>query len=182
MDTGLRILVLLAFASAVFLILFSGLRIKGADPAGKPPIARPAFILAKLALTVSFLFLLLRAIQGGAHLGPARAVVFLCLLIGGTVILILAVIGLGENLRMGLPKEETALITTGVYGFSRNPLYFGGFCLLAASVVYAFSWFNVVAAAIAVILHHRIVLSEERYLAGHFAEYAAYRRKVRRYI
>jgi protein-S-isoprenylcysteine O-methyltransferase Ste14 len=74
------------------------------------------------------------------------------------------------------------LVTSGVYRFSRNPIYAGIFCLMAASLIYAFSWLNVAAVAIGALLHHRIVLGEEKFLASHFDGYDAYRKRVRRYL
>ena len=181
MATVLRILVFLALASVGLQILFYGSRISG-DPLGKPPIAWPALLLAKVSLIVSLALLLLRAVQGDVLLSPATAAVFVCLLIGGAAIFTAAFPRLGKNLRMGLPKEQTVLVTSGVYCVSRNPIYLALFCLLGASLVYAFSWVNLAAAGISVVLHHRIVLAEEKYLAGRFAEYEGYRRRVRRYL
>ena len=181
MTTALRILVFVAFACLVLQILLRGSRIKP-GAIGRPPIPRPAFFIAKLSLSVSLLLMLLCAIRGGVQLPPALAVVFVCLLLAGAVIMIFACADLGTNLRMGLPEQDTALVTTGLYAFSRNPLYLALFLLLAASVIYAFSWFNAAVAAVAAILHHWIVLAEERYLAGHFAEFEDYRLRVRRYV
>jgi protein-S-isoprenylcysteine O-methyltransferase Ste14 len=181
MDTALRVFVVIAVLSAAFQILSWGSRVR-ANALGKPPIAWPAFLAAKLGTAVSICLLLLRAVRGGQHLPAVPAVLCFCLLAGGSVILMLAFGRLGANLRMGLPREETVLVTSGIYGLSRNPLYLALFLFLGASVVYAFSWFNAAAAAIAFILHHRIVLAEERYLAGRFDGYESYRRSVRRYL
>jgi protein-S-isoprenylcysteine O-methyltransferase Ste14 len=89
---------------------------------------------------------------------------------------------LGTSLRIGLPREETALVTSGIYGLSRNPIYLAIFCLLGASLLYAFSWVNLAAVLISVALHHRIVLAEETYLVNRFVEYSSYKRRVRRYL
>jgi protein-S-isoprenylcysteine O-methyltransferase Ste14 len=148
---------------------------------GQPPISRPAFILAKICLTVPFALLFWTAAAKPPYLAPLTAVLVLCLLAAGTVIFALGLFKLGTNLRMGLPQEETILITSGIYRFSRNPIYLGAFVIMAASLVYAFSWVSLVATAVAVILHHRITLVEEKYLAGRFREFASYRNRVRRY-
>jgi protein-S-isoprenylcysteine O-methyltransferase Ste14 len=181
MPAALRVLVFLAVGCLVVLILLCGSRIKS-GAMGKPPIAWPFLMLSKAAMAVSMIFLLWTAASGGVILAPAAMAAVACLLAGGTLIFALGFIKLGQNLRMGLPEEETALVTSEVYGFSRNPLYLALFCFLAASLICAFSWYNLAAAAIAVVLHHRIVLAEEKFLSGRFPEYAAYRRRVRRYI
>ncbi len=154
----------------------------GANPVGKPPIARPAFLLAKLCLVVSLCSLLLTAALNPPHLAILHRTAFLCLLLGGTAMFSISMSQLGGNLRMGLPEEQTVLVTSGIYRFSRNPIYVALYSLLAASVLYASSWVNCIAAIIATVLHHRIVLSEERFLAGRFKEFADYRKRVRRYI
>jgi protein-S-isoprenylcysteine O-methyltransferase Ste14 len=161
-------------------ILLIGRRIrKGA--VGRPPISWPVFILAKICLTVPFVLLFWTAAARPPQLVPLTAVLVLCLLVVGTIIFALGLSKLGANLRMGLPQEETVLITSGIYRFSRNPIYLGAFVMMAASLVYAFSWVNLVATAVAVILHHRITLAEEKHLAGRFKEFASYRNRVRRY-
>jgi protein-S-isoprenylcysteine O-methyltransferase Ste14 len=73
-------------------------------------------------------------------------------------------------------------VTSGIYRVSRNPLYLGLHCLMVASLVYAFSLLNLVAVVEAILLHHRIILAEEKFLGERFPEYAAYRASVPRYI
>jgi DNA-binding transcriptional LysR family regulator len=85
-------------------------------------------------------------------------------------------------IRMGLPKEPTTLVNEGIYRYSRNPIYLGLFALSGASLIYAFSPLNLVAAVASVAIHHRIVQSEERFLSETFPEYESYRKAVRRYL
>ena len=73
-------------------------------------------------------------------------------------------------------------MTSSIYAFSRNPIYVGLYLILAASLIYAFSWVNLVAVVTAVVLHHRIILAEEQFLSLRFKEYDAYRLRVRRYF
>jgi protein-S-isoprenylcysteine O-methyltransferase Ste14 len=181
MTAVLRVLVFAALGSLTVQILLYGSRIKG-DAVGKPPIAWPALALAKISMGVSLLLLFWKAARGGVQLSPAATVIVMGLLLGGTAIFMFALAALGANLRMGLPKEETALVTSGLYRLSRNPLYLALFCFLGASLIYAFSWVNLAAAAIAVVFHHRIVLAEEKYLANRFSDYRAYCMRVRRYL
>jgi protein-S-isoprenylcysteine O-methyltransferase Ste14 len=181
MADAFRVLVVLTVVYVTLQVLLNGSRIKG-DPLGKPPIPWPALVLAKLAFAVSVFLFLYEAVSGRADLSPVAMTVSACLLIASATLFTFSVSKLGASLRVGLPNEETALVTSGVYGFSRNPIYLALFFLLGASLTYAFSWVNLAAALIAAVFHHRIVLAEEEFLAAHFADFAAYRQKVRRYL
>jgi protein-S-isoprenylcysteine O-methyltransferase Ste14 len=84
-----------------------------------------------------------------------------------------------------LPTQPTlALATDGPYRFTRNPLY------LAAIGVYlgVALWVDsgvllLLLAPMIAVLHHGIVLPEERYLSAKFGErYELYRRAVRRWL
>ncbi len=179
-----NILRALIFASAVLtgtVLLLAGIRIK-AGPLGKPPIPWPAMLLAKVSMAVSIGLMLWKAGAGSARLSAPSSSLFLILLLAGTTFLAFAILRLGHSLRVGLPSEETALVVSGIYRFSRNPIYLGVYCLAAASLIYAFSWLNVIAAITCVFLHHRIVLSEEKFLSARFPDYELYRKRVRRYL
>lgn len=148
---------------------------------GKPPISRLLFFLAKLCGLISMLCLVVQ-LQWGQPRSPALAAPFLALWLAGVVVLVISFWRLGANLRMGIPREETALVTSGIYRISRNPIYLGLDCLMLASLIYAFSLLNLVAVLEAVLLHHRIILAEEKFLGERFQDYEAYRASVPRYI
>jgi len=81
-------------------------------------------------------------------------------------------------------QPTTALVTTGPYRFTRNPIYIGlsaihlGIAALAGSV-----WIAVMVLPALVVLQFGVVLHEERYLERKFGEaYRAYRARVRRWI
>jgi protein-S-isoprenylcysteine O-methyltransferase Ste14 len=181
MATLLRILIFAALGWIGFLILLVGF-ISRIRSLGRPPISWPALMLAKIAVGISFSLMLWAAASGDTQLPPFSAGLFLTLLLGGTLLFTPALFQLGKNLRMGLPNEDTVLVTSGIYRFSRNPIYVGIFCVMGASLVYAFSWLNVVATATGVLLHHRIVLAEEKFLAKQFKPYKSYCGYVRRYL
>ncbi len=89
-----------------------------------------------------------------------------------------------ESWRAGIdPDARTALVTRGIYRYSRNPAFLGfdlhgiGLLLMLPNVVHA-----VITVAHIVILHIWI-LQEEAYLPTVFGEaYTAYRRRTPRYI
>ncbi|MCL2150568.1 MAG: isoprenylcysteine carboxylmethyltransferase family protein [Dehalococcoidia bacterium] len=108
----------------------------------------------------------------------------LILMFFGVVVFLLAIITMRNNWRAGYSYEQdTQLVTSGVYKFSRNPA-FVGFDLLYIGCALAFP--NIINATItlaAVVLLHLQILGEEKFLAGKFGTaYLNYKTKVRRYI
>ncbi|MGH7427558.1 MAG: methyltransferase family protein [Candidatus Methylomirabilaceae bacterium] len=88
----------------------------------------------------------------------------------------------GTNVNPTMPA--TALVATGPFRFSRNPLYVAltlmnvGLALLANAL-----WVLVLLAPVLLVLHFGVVRREERYLEEKFGEvYRAYRWRVRRYF
>ncbi len=81
-------------------------------------------------------------------------------------------------------RASTTLVTSGVYRFTRNPMYLGmslsyaGLCLLANSVLAL-----VFLVPLVIIVTYAVIKREEHYLEVTFgAEYRAYKRRVRRWI
>jgi protein-S-isoprenylcysteine O-methyltransferase Ste14 len=76
-------------------------------------------------------------------------------------------------------ERKQHVVSTGVYGFVRHPMYLGMVLMFGGAPLLLGSRLGVVvAAAIALLLAVRIV-REERLLAGQLEGYDAYRRKVR---
>jgi protein-S-isoprenylcysteine O-methyltransferase Ste14 len=90
---------------------------------------------------------------------------------------------LGDSFRIGSPRESTGLKQTGLYRFSRNPMYVGVYATLCAAVVRTFNPLLLLAAVYVIAVHHRIVLAEEEQLRRALGEqYRAYCSRVRRYV
>jgi protein-S-isoprenylcysteine O-methyltransferase Ste14 len=77
-----------------------------------------------------------------------------------------------------------ALVTDGLYAYSRNPIYIAltliylGLTIAANSV-----WSIVFLVPILVIIRYGVIAREERYLERKFGDaYAEYRKRVRRWI
>jgi protein-S-isoprenylcysteine O-methyltransferase Ste14 len=88
----------------------------------------------------------------------------------------------GTNIRPYLPS--TALLLSGPYRFSRNPMYLGMAAILLGVAIYAGSLtpFIVIPAFMALI-RERFILPEEAKLEAAFgAEYLAYKARVRRWL
>lgn len=80
-------------------------------------------------------------------------------------------------------KPSTAIVTTGIYVWLRNPMYVGLILLVAGlAILVASDWMLVMAVVLALVLHFGVVLREERYLEAKFGDaYRRYRASVPRY-
>lgn len=80
-------------------------------------------------------------------------------------------------------KPSTAVVTTGVFAYVRNPMYVGVMAaLLGLAILLASDWMVVMTVVLALVLHFGVVLREERYLAARFGEpYVRYLQTVPRY-
>ncbi|HEX7812559.1 MAG TPA: isoprenylcysteine carboxylmethyltransferase family protein [Burkholderiales bacterium] len=84
----------------------------------------------------------------------------------------------------GKPQETSALVTSGVYRFSRNPMYVGLLLILVGWAAFLSSAWSLVGPFAFVLYIARFqIRPEERALAAKFGEaYAAYKAKVRRWL
>jgi len=81
-------------------------------------------------------------------------------------------------------QPATAIVTTGPYRFTRNPMYVSLVALYVGVTFLLNSWWPVAFLLLVVIAIDRTVIArEERYLAGAFpAAYEAYLKQVRRWL
>jgi len=81
-------------------------------------------------------------------------------------------------------RPVSRLVTSGVYRFTRNPVYLGLILMLIGVLLNAGSYWGILLAPVLVILFNRLVIErEEEYLAYKFGdEYRSYKSKVRRWI
>jgi protein-S-isoprenylcysteine O-methyltransferase Ste14 len=107
--------------------------------------------------------------------------VFLCL--AGLILLLASLISFGNSFRIGIDKDHSdRLITTGVFAFSRNPIYVAFGFVLFGQFLFP-NWILLVYLGAAVWLFHRQVLREEKYLKNHYGkDYSEYCNLVRRYL
>lgn len=106
------------------------------------------------------------------------------LIFTGVVLFFIAVRAMGLNWRAGYnEKQNTELVTTGIYRFSRNPA-FVAFDLLYLGLAVVFpNMFMIAAVLVALVLFDRQIRGEEAYLMSTFAEnYRQYQSEVRRYL
>jgi protein-S-isoprenylcysteine O-methyltransferase Ste14 len=81
-------------------------------------------------------------------------------------------------------KPTSAIVTSGVYRRTRNPIYIAFMIVVLAAAVAANSvWLLLSIVVLFVLLEFGVVRAEERYLSGKFgAEYDEYRQRVRRWL
>ncbi len=80
--------------------------------------------------------------------------------------------------------STSRIITTGVFSYSRNPLYLGGFLfLLGIDLGFGITWGLVSLIPALVACRFILILIEEKYLAAKFGdEYLMYKTRVHRWI
>jgi protein-S-isoprenylcysteine O-methyltransferase Ste14 len=165
----------------------------GKDPTGQQAsdtgtagvIARPPFLfLAALLLGLAL-----------DHLLPVPFAVpevdLVRWIIAGSLILIglaLAAAGIRNFSQAGTPvptNEPTrALVTTGIHGWVRNPIYLGLFLLYGGIGLAARSpWILILTLPLAITIRYGVVAREEAYLERRFGDaYRDYKARVRRWL
>ena len=112
-------------------------------------------------------------------------------IIGGSLILIglaLAAAGIRNFSWAGTPVQGTkptrALVTTGIHGWTRNPIYLGMFLLYGGIGVAARSpWILMLTLPLAITIRYGVVAREEAYLERRFGDaYRDYKARARRWV
>jgi protein-S-isoprenylcysteine O-methyltransferase Ste14 len=93
-------------------------------------------------------------------------------------------VSFGRSFRVGIDVDEPGgLVTTGIFGVSRNPIYVGFFLFLVGQLLVFPNWVPLFYLVAGAGLFHRQVLREEGFMRQHYGrEYAEYCGRVRRYI
>jgi protein-S-isoprenylcysteine O-methyltransferase Ste14 len=108
--------------------------------------------------------------------------VVLC--VAGVTLLFLSLVSFGKSFRVGIDTDQPdKLVTTGIFAYSRNPIYVAfAFVLLGEFLVYT-NWILLLYVVAAVWLFQRQVRREEGYLRDHYGQqYIEYSERVRRYL
>ena len=81
-------------------------------------------------------------------------------------------------------KPAQSLQTSGIYAFSRNPMYLGLLCLYVGIAIFKGNmWTIILAPVVILIIQAYVIKKEEQYLMRAFGEqYMTYAKKVRRWI
>ena len=81
-------------------------------------------------------------------------------------------------------QPSTALVTSGPYRFTRNPMYLGmALIYVGAALLFDLRWALLLLPLVLLVIQTRVIALEERYLEAKFGdEYRAYRSRVRRWL
>jgi protein-S-isoprenylcysteine O-methyltransferase Ste14 len=106
------------------------------------------------------------------------------LLVGGTVLLVMAQLHLGASWRIGIEEgARPGLVTRGLYRFCRNPIFLGLFIGLAGLVVLQPTWISAAVLLGGILCVRSQVLEEEAYLSATYGDaYRDYARHVGRFL
>jgi protein-S-isoprenylcysteine O-methyltransferase Ste14 len=97
----------------------------------------------------------------------------------GGVVAVVAMVQLGRQLvPQPSPVRDGQLVDTGLYGLVRHPIYTGVLLLIAGSVLRVPSLAGLLVVLVSVVFFDRKSAYEETLLAGTYADYDAYRRRV----
>ena len=183
-----RLIVLSAYAllGVVLLVVAVAVRLRGRSLVGRPPIHPAAFAFGKLCLIAAVCFLAVHAAGVDLTFRPAPpllARIALGIFLVGALLATAALATLGARTKMGVGKDTDGLQTTGIYRFSRNPMYLGLYLVCAGGCLYTLSPACLALTLAGVAVHHRIILGEERFLKARFGEaWDRYAARVRRYL
>ena len=82
------------------------------------------------------------------------------------------------------PSDATALVTEGMYRYSRNPMYLGLLLITIASTIWFGTWLGIIINIVFIFLINflQIIPEEEALLEIFGEEYEEYKKNVRRWI
>lgn len=104
-------------------------------------------------------------------------------LIPANLIIVPAYLSMGLITNIGLPIGKHELRTMGIYKYSRNPMYASFIFLNTATFLYLPSILLLVIMIYGMVVHHFIILGEEKFLDAEFGEeYKKYKARVQRYL
>ncbi len=84
----------------------------------------------------------------------------------------------------GAVAPSSALVTSGPYRFTRNPMYLGMASLYAGiALAFGLLWSLALLLVVLVVIDRGVIAREERYLERRFGdEYRLYKQQVRRWL
>ncbi len=121
---------------------------------------------------------------------PAFPVPGACRLAGGILMILGLVLFAPALVNLGVrritplpyPREGITLVDTGAYGIVRHPMYGGGVIFAVGWALFVSGWLTLVYALALFVFVDYKSRREERWLSERFAQYADYRRRVRKLL
>ena len=133
------------------------------------------------------MFVCIKALPGASFAFPGMRIVAAALLVAAVVVGVVSVRTFrrhGTTVNPLAPGNASAIVTVGIYGYTRNPMYLALALALAAWGVYLGNVASLALVAVFVMYLTRFqIMPEERALEGLFGdEFREYKWKVRRWI
>ena len=107
----------------------------------------------------------------------------LAMFILGVVIIILGIVSLNDNITpFPTPKKSSDLISNGIYGLIRHPIYSGIFLSMFCYALYSGSGFRLLVAALMLLVFYYKSDYEESLLLARYKRYQSYKEKTGRFF
>lgn len=126
-----------------------------------------------------------RALPFGISTFDGQRTIAVVLIVAGIVVTMMAALEMSRAKTTIIPRRTpAALVTSGVFSFSRNPIYLSDVVILLAAVL----WFNAAIAFVLIpifvwVLSKRFIAGEEQSLSQEFGEeYVAWTQRTRRWL
>lgn len=158
------------------------------DPGTPGVIARPPLLLLGallLGFALDHLAPLPRPMPGTGLVHTISATIAGALVLIGVAVFAASI---RNFTRAGTPVQGTrptrTLVTTGIHGWSRNPIYIGMlFLLVGIGIAVRSPWILLLAVPLAITFRYGVIAREEFYLERRFGDvYRDYKARVRRWL
>jgi protein-S-isoprenylcysteine O-methyltransferase Ste14 len=151
----------------------------------RPAIIAPPPLLGLACIAAGFIAARFKPLPFFPGLASVRIAIAIVLFLVPVAIIVVARRELINHKEHPNPyKPTSAIVSSGIYGFSRNPIYIAFLiAVLATAIAANNAWLFLSIVLLFVLLQFGVVRAEERYLSGKFGtEYDEYRRRVRRWL
>ncbi len=157
----------------------------GSDKDNAGVVAHPPFIYLAGLVAGTGMELLAPLGQGAFAVVTWQVACGLAIVLAGAALLLFAArrfIVAGTNIPTHLPS--TALVTTGLYRWTRNPIYVAlTLIYLGLSICGGLWWALLLLPVVLVVMRYGVIAREEAYLSAKFGDdYTEYRNRVRRWL
>tara|TARA_B100000900_G_scaffold406522_1_gene417674 strand:- start:1124 stop:1597 length:474 start_codon:yes stop_codon:yes gene_type:complete len=102
------------------------------------------------------------------------------IIIIGIVLILIAIKDLGRSTSpMPMPKDNSKLVTTGIYSLFVHPMYYSLIIISVGFLIKSFTIYNLILTILLTILLFMKIQIEEKYLCKRYESYSYYKKKVK---